>query len=61
MLFRSAEALFDKVDQRSNELIEIIKSNSENHNVILKFRMWLTVQAVAILLLTSVVVWLLVK
>lgn len=56
-----AEALFDKVDQRSNELIEIIKSNSENHNVILKFRMWLTVQAVAILLLTSVVVWLLVK
>ena len=56
-----AKALFDKVDQRSNELIEIIKSNSENHNVILKFRMWLTVQAVAILLLTSVVVWLLVK
>jgi len=56
-----AEALFDKVDQRSNELIEIIKSNSENHNVILKFRMWLTVQAVAILLLTAVVVWLSVK
>lgn len=56
-----AEAVFDKVDQRGNEVIEIIKSNSENHNVILKFRMWLTVQAVAILLLTSVVVWLLVK
>ena len=56
-----AEAVFDKVDQRGNELIEIIKSNSENHNVILKFRMWLTVQTVAILLLTSVVVWLLVK
>lgn len=56
-----AEAVFDKVDQRGNELIEIIKSNSENHNVILKFRMWLTVQTVAILLLTSVVVWLLLK
>ena len=56
-----AEAVFGKVDQRGNEIVEIIKSNLENHNVILKFRMWLTVQAVAILLLTVVVVWLLVK
>ena len=56
-----AEAVFDKVDQRGNELIEIIKSNSGNHNVILKFRMWLTVQTIAILLLTAVVVWLAVK
>lgn len=56
-----AETVFDKVDQRGNELIEIIKSNSDNHNVILKFRLWLTIQAVAILLLTAVVVWLLVK
>lgn len=56
-----AEAIFDKVDQRGNELVEVIKSNSDNHNVILKFRMWLTVQAVAILLLTAVVVWLSVK
>lgn len=56
-----AEAVFDKVDQRGNELNEVIKSNSDNHNVILKFRMWLTVQAVAILLLTAVVVWLAVK
>lgn len=56
-----AEVVFDKVDQRGNELIEIIKSNSDNHNLILKFRLWLTVQAVAILLLTIVVVWLLVK
>ena len=56
-----AEAVFDKVDQRGNELIEIIKSNSDNHNVMLKFRMWLTVQAVAILLLTAVVVWFAVK
>lgn len=56
-----AEAIFDKVDQRGNELVEVIKSNSDNHNVILKFRMWLTVQAIAILLLTAVVVWLSVK
>lgn len=56
-----AEAIFDKVDQRGKELVEVIKSNSDNHNVILKFRMWLTVQAIAILLLTAVVVWLSVK
>ncbi len=56
-----AEAIFDKVDQRGNELVEVIKSNSDNHNVILKFRMWLTVQTIAILLLTAVVVWLSVK
>lgn len=55
------EEMFDKIEQRGNELVEVIKSNSDNHNVILKFRMWLTVQAIAILLLTAVVVWLSVK
>lgn len=56
-----AEAVFNKVDQRGDELIEIIKSNSGNRNVILKFRMWLTAQTVAILLLAAVVAWLSVK
>lgn len=56
-----AEAIFAKVDQRGKELVEVIKSNSDNHTVILKFRMWLTVQTIAILLLTAVVVWLAVK
>ncbi len=56
-----AEAIFDKVNQRGNELIEIINSNSNSHNEIIKFRVWLTIQAVAILLLTAVVVWLAVK
>ena len=37
------------------------ESASENHNMILKFRMWLTVQTIVILLLTAVVVWLAVK
>ncbi len=56
-----AEAMFDKVVQRGNEFVEALESCSDNRSAILKLRLWLTVQAVAILLLMAAVLWLLVK